>query len=130
MRTTVALGAALLLAGLPACKSTEPSGGGEEPDFSTASEIVKASGDAQIVSSGGAVQPLRVTVFTPTGHKCYGCTVTWTMSPGQFQGGSVISTTNVTGEAGINLINFQAGSYTITATISNNKSVAFSVTFQ
>lgn len=130
MRTTVALAAALLLAALPGCKSTEPSGGGEEPDFSTPSEIIKASGDAQVISSGSVVQPLRVIVFTPTGHKCNGCAVTWSLSPGQFQGGAVVATTLVTGEAGLNLINFQAGSYTITATISNNKSVTFSVTFQ
>lgn len=120
----------LALLGAGACKqdSTNPSNSDE--DFTTPGTIQALEGDGQVVPAGQQPSPLRVIVWTPGGKKCNGCTVTWSLTPGQFVGGPVIGQTSVIGEAGLNLSGFGHGSYVVTAKLTNNSSVDFHFTVQ
>ncbi len=115
----------LLLAGCAESAPAEP-----EQDFTTPGTITKAAGDGQTALAGQPfAEPLRVVVFTPTGHKCNGCNVVWTLSPGQFNGGPVRTQTLVTGIVDFRITSLSpAGQYTVRATIDNGKSVDFTLT--
>lgn len=125
-RLVVALGASACMA---AC-SQSGSGGG---DFSTPGTVlIVGQGNNQTAAVGQAFAlPLQVEVLTPDDNKCDGCTVQWQITPGGFQGSGsdVTDTTNVVGQAGINIEGIPtAGEYTVSATIANGDSVDFSLT--
>lgn len=100
---------------------------GPEADYVTPDVVVAAAGSGQSVRAGEPFPDvLRAIVFTPTDHKCNGCNVVWTLSPGAFDGGPIHTKTLVTGasELRINYLT-PAGSYVVRATIDNGEYAEF-----
>jgi hypothetical protein len=131
--TCTQLSRALLLAAplalLSAC-TDDPVGVDDGADYSTPATISKAWGDGQSAPTGQPFpEPLRVIVFTSTGHKCNGCEVIWTLSPGQFDGGPIRARTVVTGASQLFVTSLTPrGTYTVRATLQNGSSVDFRLT--
>ena len=117
---------ALLMVGALACTDSSAP---DREDFTTPGTLVVASGDNQTASAGQPfTAPLRVIVFTPSEKKCNGCTVEWTLTPGGFSQGPVVTRTVVTGEAAINISSLSpAGQYTVTASLANGSAVRFTL---
>lgn len=119
------------IAALAACGSDSTTSVEPEKDYTTPGAIVIANfSDNQSAPAGSAfARPLEVIVFTPNNLKCYGCTVTWTLSPGQFNGGPVQTKTLVTGFSSLNITSLTPrGVYHVTAQIENGQSVTFTLT--
>jgi hypothetical protein len=118
------------LVALAACGSDSTSTA-PEADYTTPGSIVIANfSDNQSAPAGVAfAHPLEVIVFTPGNLKCYGCNVTWTLSPGSFQGGPIQTKTVVTGFSGLNITSLSPrGVYHVTAQLDNGQSVTFTLT--